>query len=177
MLDYTYSSEPEIESTTEKKMYDDGRRREEEIKKVAEKDSESSYNMMFYNDDDNEISSKKDDQEANDVYYDKKGSKEDKDDKDFLDLKENDIEYSDSKNGSIIKDLHIYADYISDNANATTRTTAKGVIGIPASEIATVKSIKDRMRDKRRPFCSLLKLRQLNFNSPRTLAEVYFVHN
>lgn len=172
-MEYTYSSEPEIESTTEKKVYDDSRRREEEIKKVAEKDSESSYNMMFYNDDDNEISSKKDDQDANDVYYDKKGSKEDKDEKEFPDLKENDIEYSDSKNGSIIKDLHIYPDdYISDNG--TTRTTAKGVIGIPASEIATVKSIKDRMRDKRRPFCSLLKLRQLNFNSPRTLPEVFF---
>ncbi|CAH0579268.1 unnamed protein product [Chrysodeixis includens] len=171
MVEYTYSNEPETEPTTEKKMYDDSRRREEEIKKVAEKDSESSYNMMFYNDDDNEISSKKDDQDANDMYYDKKGSIEDANDKEFTEPKENDIEYTDSKNGSVIKDLLIYPDdYILNNS--TVKTNAKGIIGIPASELATAKSVKDRSRDKRRPFCSLLKLRQLDFNSPRTLPEI-----
>lgn len=164
--------EVDIESTTERKFYDGVRRKEDGAKKDAEKDSDSLYNMMFYNDDDSDnTKSKKEDQELSDNYYEKKGVHEEALEKDSADAKEMDMEYPDNRNGSLIKELRIYQEQIGSD-NITFKMPAKGVIGIPGIEEVTSKGMKDTLRDKRRPICSLLKVRQLNFNSPRTLAEV-----
>ncbi|PZC86413.1 hypothetical protein B5X24_HaOG209132 [Helicoverpa armigera] len=172
-FEFTRSNEleVEIESTTERKYFEDGRRREEETKKNAEKDSESSYNMMFYSDDDSDSGSKKEDPDTSDSYDDKKGNQEEATEKDLPDSKDNDTEDQDTKKSSVIKDLQIEQEEDAAD-NVTRRMTTKGVIGIPAIEILSTQGFKDTLRDKRRPFCSLLKLRQLNFNSPRTLAEI-----
>lgn len=157
----------EFMPTTKRDIQDeDSRRRNEEIKKVAEKDSESSYNMMFYGEDDI-TSNKKEDQDGIDSdYYNKKGSENETPEPDFSDVKQ-----SNEENGTIATELQNYIDqYVLDNI--TGKALSKGVFGIPEIELASVKSVPDKPRDKRRPFCNLLKLRQLNFNSPRTLPEV-----
>ncbi|KAF9824626.1 hypothetical protein SFRURICE_004083 [Spodoptera frugiperda] len=164
--------EVDIESTTERKFYDGVRRKEDGAKKDAEKDSDALYNMMFYNDDDiDNTKSKKEDQELSDNYYEKKGVHEEALEKDSADAKEMDMEYPDNRNGSLIKELRIYQEQIGSD-NITFKMPAKGVIGIPGIEEVTSKGMKDTLRDKRRSICSLLKVRQLNFNSPRTLAEI-----
>ncbi|CAH0701205.1 unnamed protein product [Spodoptera exigua] len=158
--------EVDIESTTLRKIFDGGKRKEDGTRSDAEKDSESSYNMMFYNDDDNDIhSNKKDVQDfINENYYEKKGNEDDSLEKDFNDAKGLDIEYIDNRSFSLTKDLRINKDQIGpDN---------KGIIGIPNIEVVTSTGLKDALRNKRRSVCNLLRLRQLNFNSPRTLAEI-----
>ncbi|KAH9633369.1 hypothetical protein HF086_004083 [Spodoptera exigua] len=158
--------EVDIESTTLRKFFDGGKRKEDGTRSDAEKDSESSYNMMFYNDDDNDIhSNKKDVQDfINENYYEKKGNEDDSLEKDFNDAKGLDIEYIDNRSFSLTKDLRINKDQIGpDN---------KGIIGIPNIEVVTSTGLKDALRNKRRSVCNLLRLRQLNFNSPRTLAEI-----
>ncbi|XP_022831206.1 uncharacterized protein LOC111359789 isoform X2 [Spodoptera litura] len=164
--------EVDIESTTERKIFDGVRRKEDETKRDAEKDSESSYNMMFYNDEDsdNTKSNRKEDQEISDNYYEKKGVHDEALEKDSADAKEMDMEYADNRNASL-KELRILQEQISSD-NITLKMPAKGVIGIPGIEEVTSKGFKDSLRDKRRSICSLLKVRKLNFNSPRTLAEI-----
>lgn len=141
-------SSPDIIPTTIK-LIEENRRRQEELKKISDK--ESSYNMMFYNDDDS-MSVKKEEQEVIDSEYDKKGLKEDSVSANSItDTNEESETTSESvKDGEIDRnDLAIF--------NITT----------------TIKSaLEEKLRDKRRPTCSMIKLRQLNFNSPRTLPEV-----
>lgn len=165
--------EEEIETTTKQKKVVDNNRRDDQLEKVAEKDSDSSYNLMFYNDEDgSDVNSKKEDQDISDNYFDKKGNLEDSSEKVSSDRKEVEMEYIDPKKSAFFnKDLHIYSEeYGSDNC--TVKISSASIIGIPAVEVVTTKGLKDTLRDKRRPFCNLLKLRPLSFNSPRTLPEV-----
>ncbi|KAJ8728151.1 hypothetical protein PYW08_016536 [Mythimna loreyi] len=161
--------ESEVELTTEPKVLESSRKREEEIKKVVEKDSESSYNQMFYNDEDNsEANAKKDDQDINDTYFDKRGTTEDSKESVISENKEDDMEYIDPKSYTFNKDLPTSPE-TDDSDNVTNKMPSTD---IPAVEAIKFKGIKDTFRDKRHPFCSLLTLRQLNFNSPRTLPEI-----
>ncbi|XP_075973574.1 uncharacterized protein LOC142974888 [Anticarsia gemmatalis] len=138
-----------------------------DIQRRNEKD-ETSYNMMFYNDEDT-ISGKKEDQESADSEYDKKDLAEDVAE-DFSDSRDA-IDDVGNKNISSGKELqHYLDDYVTENT--TNKTVTKGIVGIPGIEIATINNAVDKSREKRRPYCNLLKLRQLNFNSPRTLPEI-----
>ncbi|KAJ8730100.1 hypothetical protein PYW07_017138 [Mythimna separata] len=158
--------ETETESTTEQKVLEDTRKRQKEIQKVVEKDTESSYNQMFYNDEDNnDAHSKKDDQDISDTYFDKKGYAEDSHQTVASDNTEDEMEYIDPKNYTFASPSP--DDNDSDNITKKTLSTE-----IPVLDTITLKSMKESFRDKRRPFCSLLTLRQLNFNSPRTLPEI-----
>ncbi|CAB3230052.1 unnamed protein product [Arctia plantaginis] len=136
---------------TTNKLIEEGRRRQEELKKISEK--ELSYNMMFYNDDDS-ISGKKEDQEGIDNEYDKKALKEDSvPENSFTDT--NEINEESETSSESIKDVETDRnDFVIFN-------------------ITTIKpALEEKLRDKRRPTCSMIKLRQLNFNSPRTLPEI-----
>lgn len=143
------------EELEQKSFVGDGRRREEVLKKAAEKDSESSYNMMFYNDEDASNSNpKKEDLDISDINIEVSTEhvSSDNREQEIDDLESKEPEYS--------------------SENSTSQLSPVGVIGIPDGEINKLKERKDTYRDKRRPFCSLYKLRPLNFNSPRTLPEV-----
>lgn len=158
----------ETELTTQK-ILEDNKKGDEGIKNVAEKDSEPSYNMMFDNDEDNsEVNSRKDDQDFNDNYFDKKGSHEDSKDTTATVNIEDDMDYIQPKTYTFTK-VSPTEDYYSDNS--TNKVIPALDVVIPTKETLPLRA-KENLRDKRRPFCSLLTLRQLNFNAPRTLPEV-----
>lgn len=62
-----------------------------------------------------------------------------------------------------------YDDKPSESNFSQSESTAPS---ITASVLSVTKNIKERLREKRRQVCSMIKLRDLNFNSPRTLPEV-----
>lgn len=115
--------------------------------------------MMFYNDDE-EGSYKKTEKDTIENYEDK-----------IKDLDENETNAT-SKSINLRKfisskvDARDYEEQ-EESENSTSSTAKASHI-----EIVTKMTMKERLRDKRRPICSMLKLRQLNFNSPRTLPEV-----
>lgn len=131
-----------------------------ENKESDHRDADETYHMMFYNDDE-ESSSKKAEKESDEIYEDKIHYNE-------TDLNDETTQSINLRRTSAKSTLDYEQQEGSENM--THNSTAKTSI----VEAVTKITLKERLRDKRRPVCSMLKLRQLNFNSPRTLPEVSF---
>ncbi|XP_059047108.1 uncharacterized protein LOC131842553 isoform X2 [Achroia grisella] len=137
-----------------------------------EKYYDASYNMMFYNEDDTESSIKK-------FYLDSGNNYDEKNLGDSISEKERMstglgvIEsVLDSKNlteGETEIYPYIYEEVQMDNSTIINKNMLSVMTPV---ESITVKTLKDKLRDKRRPTCNMIKLRPLNFNSPRTLPEI-----
>lgn len=165
-----------IRGTTQLDYGENKRFEEETMKKVektaekADKDADALYNLMFYGEDDVESSSKKKDLDQIENYEDKANLLDDID-TNFRKTVINSTHVINTSESQNTSDL----DYNNqDDVNATYKTPLKQIFQtLPlTSEVSTEISSKDKVRGKRRPICNLLRLRQLNFNSPRTLPEV-----
>lgn len=139
--------------------------------KATDKD-DSSYNIIFNYDDADKIDKKTTKTDGNvDELYDE--LHRDIDNNDIQPEKEiKEIEVSSPK--AIVKSTEMYdeKDY-DDIVNATENiSTTQNAITLTTTEAVTKEVLKEGLREKHRPMCSMLKLRQLSFNSPRTLPEV-----
>ncbi|KAM3964379.1 uncharacterized protein ACR2FA_001354 [Aphomia sociella] len=140
---------------------------------LVEKDSDSSYNMMFYNEEDTS-SSKKIEDESGDTYEEKSREDNSMPNKHFklTESGASNNNLTDIRN-NIDTDIEMYPDIDqNDETENYTISNDKGLIGLSNIEPTTTKTLKDKLRDKRRPICNMINLRQLNFNSPRTLHEI-----
>lgn len=137
----------------------------------ADKDADALYNMMFYNDEDVESSSKKieSDQVEN---YDEKSKLHYSIDIDRSEYVKVTHTSEAAENTTVSKSITDLDDSSEDDINITYKSRLIPVLGAISDETSTSTISQDKVRGKRRPFCNLLKLRQLNFNSPRTLPEV-----
>ncbi|KAL0841254.1 hypothetical protein ABMA28_014980 [Loxostege sticticalis] len=127
----------------------------------TDKDPDSVYNMMFYNDDDVESTRKKGEQDQAEGEADGKTEAE---------IKVTNTILTSAPEADTAKDTK----YIEFNEATTTfKTPTKTTTRVTKTTSSTTQiTSKEKARGKRRPVCSLLKLRQLNFNSPRTLPEI-----
>lgn len=169
--------ESEIRIRTET-SYVDNRRLDEETRRNLEKslekndkDSDAVYNMMFYNDEDVESTSKKDEQDQSDNYDEKNNVQEEIDAKTEKELEVTNTVLTSELEAEIVTDTETES-VDSDDTNVTLKMQLNSVTEVTTAEITTQIMSKEKVRGKRRPICNLLKLRQLNFNSPRTLPEV-----
>lgn len=130
----------------------------------TDKDPDSVYNMMFYNDDDVESTRKKGEQDQAEGEADGKTEAE---------IKVTNTILTSAPEADTAKDTK----YIEFNEATTTfKTPTKSTTRVTRTTSSTTQiTSKEKARGKRRPVCSLLKLRQLNFNSPRTLPEVFII--
>lgn len=126
-----------------------------------------SFNNPFYADEDNDEKEKKNDETIiGDIYFDKTGIDDNnlprndffKNEPDYTNLTYPDI-------NSNVNQIDEY-DNISDKRRVKVDHTASSNVNISRH------TIKEIQRDKHHPSCSMLILRELNFNSPRTLSEV-----
>ena len=167
-----FEADIETETTTEQKLIvENSRRYEEVLKKVAEKDSEPSYNMMLYNDEDASRVKPKEDQDISDV------SLEDSTEHGTTDSGEQEVDYSEPKNTSFIKDNISYEKYGTDSD----KSESANVVDVEIKKMKERKEYTYSDTPNMRPFCTLFKLRPFSFSSPRTLPEViifyYFSDN
>lgn len=129
-----------------------------EDNKTYHGEADAAYRMMFYNDDE-ESSSKKTEKETDESYEDKIKDQE---------MYENETDSTtESKNLLSKSSAQSILDYEEEDGIGNETSSSSANIQIEAK-----KTLKESLRGKRRPPCSMLKLRQLNFNSPRTLPEV-----
>lgn len=153
---------------------------------VTEKESDINYNNFFYNDDYKEVTTRRPletsihyipddyddkakDKEVNSVSANDKidvpeqndGIKQTTTEKDTIDRYNQELE-TEALRDTTTKNISINIDLSTAKASTSTKP-----------EIITTPLIKEIIQlEKRGQICSMLKLRQLNFNSPRTLPEV-----
>ncbi|RVE51259.1 hypothetical protein evm_004063 [Chilo suppressalis] len=143
-------------------LYEEGNKK---LHEKNDKDSDSMYSMMFYGDEEN-YSNKKDDYEdklKTSVEFQFTTAKN-LEEYDILAFRQNAPEsVTDSESEDEFKN------------NITKKKPSKRVFGADA-ELMTVYP-KEKNKNASKPVCSLTKLRHLNFNSPRTLAEITYQLN
>lgn len=135
----------------------------------ADKDADALYNMMFYNDEDVESSSKKIESDQVENYDEKSKLHYSIDRSEYVKVTHTSEA---AENTTVPKSITDLDDGSEDDINITYKSRLIPVLGAISDETSTSTISQDKVRGKRRPFCNLLKLRQLNFNSPRTLPEV-----
>lgn len=139
---------------TKKKSFDDHIELHED-NKIDHSDTDATYHMMFYNDDE-DGSSKKTVKEPDSSYE---------------DLPQNQTVPS-TQNTNLRKSNAKVDGIDYEEPDEPENMTSSSTTIVSNIETVTKITMKEKLRDKRRPVCSMLKLRQLNFNSPRTLPEV-----
>ncbi|XP_028171807.1 uncharacterized protein LOC135074552 [Ostrinia nubilalis] len=146
----------------------ESRRKVEKALEKNDKDPDSAYNMMFYNDEDIESTSKKDEQDQADNYDERNKSQEEPDSTTEKELTLTNTVFTSESEAVTGTENNNF-----DETNVTYRSSFIPDNTQPAAESSTAQVLsKEKVRGKRRPICNLLKLRQLNFNSPRTLPEI-----
>ncbi|XP_030022168.2 putative metallocarboxypeptidase ecm14 isoform X1 [Manduca sexta] len=165
-LEYSSTSEIVWHTTRTSKSDDD----ESIFNKIKEKDIDTAYSMMFYNDEDNESPSKKDDIDASDNYEDKI-----KLHNDSTEMESNELLSETTKFQNITPPENILPnDDQEKEEDDEIKTTESETHFIKATitTLHTTVAVKEKEKAKKSSICSVIKLRQLSFNSPRTLPEI-----
>lgn len=154
---------------------------------VTEKESDINYNNFFYNDDYKEVTTRRSSETSMhympDEYDDKSRDKE-VNSVAGIDKIEGPEQNDDVKQSTTDKDVAYRYNQDLETETLWHVTTRNISINIDVSavkvtsnkpKIITTQPVKEVIQEEKKgEICSMLKLRQLNFNSPRTLPEVIF---
>ncbi|XP_049869382.1 uncharacterized protein LOC126369133 [Pectinophora gossypiella] len=158
--------------------YDDLRSRELETEhpsegtssvQIIDKDADTNYNNMFiYNDEYKDINNKK---VMDYTVHEDEKTKPSEDNELVLGTEPTSVKKLSFADGFEIENKTAEPQAYPDEFETVPESARKDLV-MSAFQGALSKSSDEKSRDKRRPYCNMIKLRQLNFNSPRTLPEI-----